>query len=143
MNIVYNVPTVADAAPQKPDKPMERAQAALDAIPRCGAYARSTGEACRQPGLGAGGRCRWHGGRSTGRPIKSGKHTKVRKANTERLRICFALLDALNPETAEQRTQRWFYAPRGEDDPVKLVAKYQRLTEFVEKAVQPRRTRST
>ena len=61
--------------------------------------------------------------------------------NLERLRICFALLHALNPETADQRNQRWFYAPRGENDPVKLVAKYRQLTRQVEKATQPRKKR--
>ena len=33
---------------------------------RCGAYARSTGRPCRAPGNGRGGRCKLHGGMSTG-----------------------------------------------------------------------------
>jgi hypothetical protein len=33
---------------------------------RCGAYARSTGRPCRAPGTGRGGRCKLHGGKSTG-----------------------------------------------------------------------------
>lgn len=32
----------------------------------CGAHARTTGKPCRAPGNGAGGRCKLHGGRSTG-----------------------------------------------------------------------------
>ena len=34
--------------------------------PRCGAHARSTGKPCRAPGNGSGGRCKLHGGLSTG-----------------------------------------------------------------------------
>jgi hypothetical protein len=34
--------------------------------PPCGAYARSTGEPCQAPGNGRGGRCKLHGGMSTG-----------------------------------------------------------------------------
>lgn len=34
--------------------------------PPCGAFARSTGKPCRAPGVGRGGRCRRHGGASTG-----------------------------------------------------------------------------
>jgi hypothetical protein len=32
--------------------------------PRCGATKKSNGEPCRNPGTGAGGRCRLHGGRT-------------------------------------------------------------------------------
>jgi hypothetical protein len=32
----------------------------------CGAHARSTGKPCKAPGTGRGGRCRMHGGLSTG-----------------------------------------------------------------------------
>lgn len=41
-------------------------QKAHDA-PRCGAYARTTGEPCKSPAM-ANGRCRMHGGKSTGAP---------------------------------------------------------------------------
>lgn len=37
----------------------------IRAMPRCGAKAKSTGQPCRQPGSGRGGRCVYHGGRST------------------------------------------------------------------------------
>lgn len=33
---------------------------------RCGAHSRSTGKPCRAPGNGRGGRCKLHGGMSTG-----------------------------------------------------------------------------
>ena len=41
-------------------------------LPKCGAYARSTGKPCRQIAL-ANGRCHYHGGST---PIKHGKYTK-------------------------------------------------------------------
>lgn len=37
----------------------------IRAMPRCGAKARSTGLPCQQPGSGRGGRCHYHGGKST------------------------------------------------------------------------------
>jgi len=63
-------------------KPIELARQALAALPRCGAKSRQTGEPCKLPGTGAGGRCRFHGGRSTGRPPIHGRFTK--KAKLER-----------------------------------------------------------
>ena len=43
--------------------------------PRCGAYCRTTQQACRQPAM-PNGRCKMHGGTATGRPITSGRYTK-------------------------------------------------------------------
>ena len=40
--------------------------------PRCGAHARSTGKPCRAPGNGRGGRCKLHGGASTGPRTQEG-----------------------------------------------------------------------
>jgi hypothetical protein len=34
----------------------------------CGARSKSTGQPCKKPGVGAGGRCKFHGGMSTGAP---------------------------------------------------------------------------
>ena len=39
--------------------------------PRCGAHSRRTGKPCRNPAM-KNGRCRMHGGKSTGAP--KGKH---------------------------------------------------------------------
>lgn len=39
----------------------------------CGAYARSTGQPCKRKGLGRGGKCRNHGGMSTGPRTPEGK----------------------------------------------------------------------
>ncbi len=51
----------------------------------CGAHARTTGEPCRGAAM-ANGRCRMHGGRSTGRPIVTGEFTKAAKAQRAQLR---------------------------------------------------------
>lgn len=45
----------------------------------CGAHCRTTGQPCKNHPM-ANGRCRMHGGKSTGRPITSGLHTKEAKA---------------------------------------------------------------
>jgi hypothetical protein len=59
-----------------------KARMALAAIPRCTAMSRQTGEPCKLPGTGAGGKCRFHGGASTGRPPTHGRNTE--KARLER-----------------------------------------------------------
>lgn len=52
---------------------------------RCGAYARSTGQPCRAWGLGRGGRCKNHGGMSTGPRTPEGRD-RIREANRARAR---------------------------------------------------------
>ncbi|WP_304363861.1 HGGxSTG domain-containing protein [Jiella marina] len=44
----------------------------LHSAPRCGAHSRRTGEPCRAPAM-TNGRCRMHGGRSTG-PAKGSQN---------------------------------------------------------------------
>ena len=39
----------------------------------CGAFARSTGKPCQAPGNGRGGRCKLHGGMSTGPRTEQGR----------------------------------------------------------------------
>ena len=51
---------------------------AARAAPRCGARTRSTGCACRNPAM-ANGRCRKHGGKSTG-PVTARGLERSRKA---------------------------------------------------------------
>jgi hypothetical protein len=51
-------------------KPMHKARAALALHPRCGAHSRRTGQPCRNPAM-RNGRCRMHGGKSTGAPTGS------------------------------------------------------------------------
>ena len=54
---------------------MQKALAALQNHPRCGAYARQTGKPCMGWAM-KNGRCRMHGGKSTGRPVIHGNYTK-------------------------------------------------------------------
>ncbi|MBK6591263.1 MAG: hypothetical protein IPG23_00270 [Burkholderiales bacterium] len=51
----------------------------------CGAHSRRTGEPCKGLAM-ANGRCKMHGGLSTGRPIVSGMYTKKAKADRAKLR---------------------------------------------------------
>lgn len=52
--------------------------------PLCGAHCRTTGQPCKNYPM-PNGRCRMHGGKSTGRPIISGLHTKNAKAQRRQL----------------------------------------------------------
>jgi hypothetical protein len=51
----------------------------------CGAFARSTGNPCRAPGNGRGGRCKLHGGMSTGPKTEQGRE-RLREAMKHRWR---------------------------------------------------------
>lgn len=51
----------------------------------CGAHARTTGEPCRGAAM-ANGRCRMHGGKSTGRPLVTGAFTNAAKVQRAQLR---------------------------------------------------------
>ena len=44
-------------------------------VKKCGAKSKRTGKPCRQPAM-ANGRCRFHGGKSKGRPITRGQWTR-------------------------------------------------------------------
>ena len=55
--------------------PMHQARLALALLPRCGAKCRS-GQSCQNASM-KNGRCRMHGGKSTGAPVKHGHRTKV------------------------------------------------------------------
>lgn len=41
----------------------------------CGAHCRTTGQPCKNHPM-PNGRCRMHGGKSTGRPVTTGHHTQ-------------------------------------------------------------------
>lgn len=47
----------------------------MHCAPRCGAHARTTGQPCKSPAM-MNGRCRMHGGKSTGRPALHGRFSK-------------------------------------------------------------------
>lgn len=59
--------------------------------PICGAHARTTGMPCQKPPM-ENGRCRLHGGLSTGRPVTTGMHTKAAKAERRALRDLIRLV---------------------------------------------------
>ena len=65
--------------------PMQKALAALKLAPRCGAHCRTTGQPCRNAAM-KNGRCRMHGGKSTGRPIIHGRATKRAKQERREVR---------------------------------------------------------
>lgn len=71
--------------------PMQSAHAAL----RCGAHARTTGKPCRAPAM-ANGRCRMHGGKSTGRPIIHGRNTRGAKQQRREIMELLKSLRALS-----------------------------------------------
>lgn len=71
---------------------MSAARQTLAGIPKCGAFARSTGLPCQKPGLGAGGRCRHHGGASTGRPIVMGNYMRERALTNDWCRLLLGLV---------------------------------------------------
>ena len=56
-------------------KPMHQARLALALHPKCGAKCRS-GVPCKNPAM-KNGRCRMHGGKSTGAPITHGQRSKA------------------------------------------------------------------
>jgi len=73
---------------------MHKARAALANHPRCGAHCRTTGASCKSAAM-ANGRCRMHGGKSTGRPVTHGQRTKQAKANRQEVKKVHAQLNEL------------------------------------------------
>jgi hypothetical protein len=74
--------------------PIHKARAALAKHPRCGAHCRTTGAPCRIAAM-ANGRCRMHGGKSTGRPVTHGQRTKAAKANRQKVKEVMGQLSEL------------------------------------------------
>jgi len=72
----------------------------MQLAPRCGAHARTTGKPCQSPAM-ANGRCRMHGGKSTGRPVIHGRYTKVAIAQRRRDRALIRALLALVRECGD------------------------------------------
>jgi hypothetical protein len=71
------------------------AREALAKLPRCNAKSRQTGEPCKLAGLGKGGKCRFHGGASTGRPITSGKNTKQALLAKDTIRLLLGVIKTM------------------------------------------------
>lgn len=77
-------------------KSIEKARQVLAALPRCAATARQTGVQCKNPGTGAGGKCRFHGGASTGRPAIHGHSTKQAKLDRDWARLLLGAIHTLH-----------------------------------------------
>lgn len=78
--------------------PMRKALDALAEHPRCGAHCRTTGAPCKGPAM-ANGRCRMHGGKSTGAPSGSAhpnyRHGRRTRAAIEERRESRAVLSSV------------------------------------------------
>ena len=81
---------------------MHQARQALAFHPKCGAKCRS-GEPCKNPSM-KNGRCRMHGGKSTGAPIKHGQRTKAAVALRKADQALIAALRKMQ-EVPQQRSQ--------------------------------------
>jgi len=77
--------------------PMRKAREALLNHPRCGAHCRTTNAPCKSAAM-ANGRCRMHGGKSTGRPVTHGQRAKEAKANQQDVKDVLAQLGKLVDE---------------------------------------------
>jgi len=76
---------------------MAKARAVLGSLPRCAATSRQSGVQCKNPGLGAGGECPFHGGASTGRPPTHGRLTKANLLNRDWVRLLIGVLALEHP----------------------------------------------
>ena len=77
-------------------KSIIKAREVLAALPRCTALSRQTGVQCKNPGLGGGGKCRFHGGASTGRPLIHGHATKQAKLDRDWVRLLLGVIHTLH-----------------------------------------------
>jgi hypothetical protein len=73
--------------------PMQRANEALEHHPRCGAYARTTGQPCKGWAM-ANGRCRMHGGKA-GRKSTHGRYTRAAIERRQGVRDLLRVLSEL------------------------------------------------
>ena len=76
-------------------KSIIKAREVLAALPRCNALSRQTGVQCKNPGVGCGGKCRFHGGASTGRPTIHGYATKQAKLDRDWARLLLGAIHTL------------------------------------------------
>ena len=74
--------------------PMQKALDSLRLAPKCEAHCRTTSAPCKNASM-ANGRCRMHGGKSTGRPVTHGQRTKEAKANRRAAKEVLAQLNKL------------------------------------------------
>ena len=71
--------------------PMQKALEALQTAPKCLAHARTTGYPCKNASM-TNGRCRMHGGKSTGRPATHGQRTKAAQIRSNQIRNLLMIL---------------------------------------------------
>jgi len=79
---------------KKQPNPMQKALDALRLAPKCEAHCRTTNAPCKSAAM-ANGRCRMHGGKSTGRLVTHGQRTKAAKANRQEAKEVLVQLDTL------------------------------------------------
>lgn len=87
----------------------------------CGAHCRTTGLPCKNFQM-ANGRCRMHGGKSTGRPSKHGYFTKPEITRRDRTRLLLKQINQLlvridtgppiNETTLQQGASKNFPSPQ-------------------------------
>lgn len=70
---------------------MHKARVALALHPRCGAKCKQSNGYCRNPSMN-NGRCRIHGGKSTGPKPKHGQSSKVAKEKRKQVRKIIELI---------------------------------------------------
>ena len=84
-------PEVLALPPQ--ERPLAMARLALARLERCGAHARQTGKPCGQFPM-ANGRCRLHGGKSTGPDPKHGRRSRAAKQNRQLMHVLLSAVRA-------------------------------------------------
>ena len=92
-------------------EPIDRVRARLEALlkanaaPRCGARSKRTGKPCQGAAM-PNGRCKLHGGKSTGPRTPEGLARSRREAKAERSRVRAAILaDHTGPSIHRHRCQ--------------------------------------
>jgi hypothetical protein len=94
---------------------MQKARDALDQLPRCGAHSRRSGQSCRNPVMANGkGRCRMHGGTSTGRPPTHGKSTQAYLLQRDWVRLLLAVITYHDDHKVRQLRPTLMTAARAE-----------------------------
>ena len=70
---------------------------------RCGARTKATGQPCKLKDLGAGGRCRFHGGLSTGPKTPEGRARSAQNGRRAASRFVGAGFESNPPKSNEER----------------------------------------
>ena len=113
--IISQCETPCTSAPIAMKPSMQKARAALDQLARCGAYSRRSGEPCRNPVMANGkGRCRMHGGTSTGRPPTHRKTTQAYLLQRDWVRLLLAVIAYHSNHKSRQLKPKLMTAARAE-----------------------------